>query len=270
METSKIETVNGGLIAKKMIEILQRISAIGKDQRNSHQNFSFRGIDQIYDELNPIFKDVGVVILPEVIDRQVQERKSKKGDPIIHTWVRVRFVFMAEDGSTVTATMDGEGMDHGDKSTPKAMSIAMKYALFETFLIPVKGLDDPDKDSFEVGETPSTQSDQSDGTFDARSATTGKKVKVEDLVPHVDKTREEWREYSIPFGRLKGQTLADVVDSMVDQDETLENLAWLRDAMIKKFNPLGQFAENNTHSINCVRAAIALIEGSASSEGNPY
>ena len=41
-------------------------------------------------------------------------------------------------------------MDSGDKATNKAMSAAYKYAMFQTFCIPVEGTPDADGDSHEV------------------------------------------------------------------------------------------------------------------------
>ena len=50
----------------------------------------------------------------------------------------------APDGSNVSGTLIGEGMDSGDKASNKAMSIAMKYFCFQTFMIPTEEMKDPD------------------------------------------------------------------------------------------------------------------------------
>ena len=46
----------------------------------------------------------------------------------------------------------GEGMDAGDKASNKAMAVALKYALFQTFCIPTEEMadDDPDRQVHEV------------------------------------------------------------------------------------------------------------------------
>ena len=53
--------------------------------------------------------------------------------------VKAEFDFICtDDGSTHTVTTFGEGSDAGDKATNKAMSIAYKYAAFQTFCIPTE------------------------------------------------------------------------------------------------------------------------------------
>jgi hypothetical protein len=50
----------------------------------------------------------------------------------------------------VTATVQGEGMDSGDKSLNKAFSAALKYALLSMFLIPTEDPKDSENESHEV------------------------------------------------------------------------------------------------------------------------
>jgi hypothetical protein len=64
--------------------------------------------------------------------------------------VRGEYDFIsAEDGSKVTACTYGEGMDTSDKSTNKAMSAALKYAIIQAFSIPTEELLDSEKDHIE-------------------------------------------------------------------------------------------------------------------------
>ena len=48
------------------------------------------------------------------------------------------------------ATVVGEGMDSGDKAANKAMAIAHKYALLQTFCIPTEEQKDPDAETHDV------------------------------------------------------------------------------------------------------------------------
>ena len=89
-------------------------------------------------------------IVPEVIDQKREERTTSKGNALIYSIVTVKYTFYAEDGSSVSAVVIGEGMDSGDKATNKAMSIAFKYACFQVFCIPTEEMVDPDQDSHEV------------------------------------------------------------------------------------------------------------------------
>lgn len=132
------------LIGKAMSEI----GAIGKDSKNTQQGFMYRGIDAVYNALNPVMSKYGLFICPEVLGMNREERTNKNGTVIIYTVLTVKYTIFAPDGSNITLTVMGEGMDTGDKGVNKAMSIAMKYAMFQLFFIPTEELKDPDSESF--------------------------------------------------------------------------------------------------------------------------
>lgn len=141
-----------GLIGKAMAEI----GAIGKDKVNQQQGFKYRGIDQVYNSLYPIMAKYGLFITPEILDHKREERTSTKTyqgqtktSTLLYSIITVRYTVYAPDGSYVHMTVIGEGMDSGDKATNKAMSIAMKYAMFQLFMIPTEAVD-PDSECHEV------------------------------------------------------------------------------------------------------------------------
>lgn len=145
------------LIGKAMGEI----GAIGKDSRNNQQGFMYRGIDAVYNALNPVMSKYGLFICPEVQDMHREERTNAKGTVIIYTVLTVKYTIYAPDGSNITLTVMGEGMDTGDKGVNKAMSIAMKYAMFQLFFIPTEELKDPDAEVYtdikpKKADTPAT------------------------------------------------------------------------------------------------------------------
>ncbi|MBJ8369096.1 ERF family protein [Citrobacter cronae] len=121
-------------VARDMAEV-----GISKDRENRQQGFSFRGIDQVYNALAPMLAKHGLVILPRITERTVTERVTQKGGVLFYVVVKAEFDFVAtEDGSMHTIVTYGEAMDSGDKATNKAMSIAYKYAAFQTFCIPTE------------------------------------------------------------------------------------------------------------------------------------
>ncbi|EPJ5099850.1 ERF family protein [Citrobacter freundii] len=121
-------------VARDMAEV-----GISKDRENRQQGFSFRGIDQVYNALAPMLAKHGLVILPRITERTVTERVTQKGGVLFYVVVKAEFDFVAtEDGSMHTIETYGEAMDSGDKATNKAMSIAYKYAAFQTFCIPTE------------------------------------------------------------------------------------------------------------------------------------
>lgn len=130
---------------------------ISKDSTNTFDGYKFRGIDAVYNALSPLLAKHGLCILPRVLSRQLDERVSKKGDPVFYVTVDVEFDFVcAEDGSKHTIKTFGEAMDRGDKATNKAMSAAYKYAAFQAFAIPTEGDNDADATSHDIQPHPAS------------------------------------------------------------------------------------------------------------------
>jgi hypothetical protein len=150
------------LIHQKMIAILRDVPMIGKNQRNVKQNFNFRGIDTVYNELHGILAKHGVFTTSEILAERSEERQSHAGGCLIYRILTIKYNFFAEDGSSVSSTVIGEGMDSGDKASNKAMAVAHKYTLLQAFAIPTDDLKDPDFETHEVaprnGETKSAAS----------------------------------------------------------------------------------------------------------------
>lgn len=138
------------LIHAAMINVVREVGAIGKNQRNQAQGFNFRGIDDVYNELNGLFGKHGIYMTSEVLERFAEDSpRFKDGKQVGVTRVvemKFRYWFHAEDGSQVATEVWGEAMDTGDKATNKAESIAHKYALLQAFLIPTADMPDPDAD----------------------------------------------------------------------------------------------------------------------------
>jgi len=140
-------------IFKRLASVMREIKAIGKDQKNQQQGWSFRSIDQIYSTIHPLFAKHGIVTIPKVISMETGERKTRSGGVQFWVCLTIDYVFTAEDGSSVECRVMGEAADMGDKAIGKAMSYAQKYAILQTFCIPVE--EDPkDRDpDHSVNET---------------------------------------------------------------------------------------------------------------------
>lgn len=140
---------SNGMIHALIGKAISMIGAIGKDQMNVQQKFRYRGIDQVYNALNPVMAELGIFICPEVLDMKREERETKNGTLLTYTILTMKYTVYAPDGSYITMTVMGEGMDSGDKGCNKAMSVAMKYAMFQLFCIPTEEMKDPDADVYE-------------------------------------------------------------------------------------------------------------------------
>lgn len=130
-----------------IMNVMKDCGAVGKDSRNQQQNYNYRGIDAVMNALNPALIKNRIFVIPEVLEQSREERQNSKGGLLIYSVCTVKYTFYAEDGSSVSSVVTGEGMDSGDKATNKAMSAAFKYALFQTFCIPTEEMVDSEIDS---------------------------------------------------------------------------------------------------------------------------
>lgn len=137
-------------IYQAICDIMSEIGAITKDKKNQQQGFMYRGIDDVMNALQPLLVKYRVFAVPEILSQSREERQTKTGGNLIYSICNIKYTFYADDGSSVSAVVIGEGMDSGDKATNKAMAIAMKYACFQVFCIPTEEMPDPDKECHEV------------------------------------------------------------------------------------------------------------------------
>lgn len=134
-------------IHQAITDIMSEGYAITKDKRNQTQGFMYRGIDDVMNTFQPLLAKHHVFVVPEVIEQQRMERTTGKDRTLLYAILKMRYTFYAEDGSSISAVVIGEGMDSGDKASNKAMSAAMKYAMFQVFCIPTEEMADPDADT---------------------------------------------------------------------------------------------------------------------------
>lgn len=137
-------------IYSAIIGVMESVGVVGKDSKNTQQNFMYRGIDAVMNALQPAMIKNKLFVIPTVLSEERTERTTNKGAVLFYTRLRVKYDFYAEDGSSVSAEVIGEAMDSGDKATNKAMSIAYKYACFQVFCIPTEEMKDPDAECHEV------------------------------------------------------------------------------------------------------------------------
>lgn len=144
------EKAAGPKIYAAINEVMKDIGAVGKTSKNQQQGFMFRGIDAVMNAISPALIKHKVFVVPEILEQTREERQTKSGSALIYSVCRIRYTFFADDGSSISAVVIGEGMDSGDKATNKAMSIAFKYACFQVFCIPTEEMVDPDEEVHEV------------------------------------------------------------------------------------------------------------------------
>lgn len=130
--------------------VMKDIGAVGKNQENKFQRYRFRGIDDVYNALQPAMTKNHLIIVPKVLESKT-ETVQLGGKPALHVKLNVQYDFIcAQDGSGVSANVVSEAMDQGDKATSKALSMAFKYAAFQMFCIPTEDTPDGDRDTYQI------------------------------------------------------------------------------------------------------------------------
>ena len=182
-------------IDKALGAVLKDCVPIAKDRRNKMQGFQFRGIDDAYNALHPIMAKHQIFTVPRVLKMEREERQTKAGGTLIYTMLTVEYDFVcAEDGSKVTAgPVIGEAMDSGDKSCNKALAMAHKYILFQTFMIPTH-MEDADATTHDLA-------------FD--DATDEQLAKIQDYkdADQIHATTQEWIDKQKPMTEKKAAGL---------------------------------------------------------------
>lgn len=136
-------------------------SGIAKGRRNKDQGYNFRGIDDVYNDLNPIMARNALLMIPTHVEAGYVEKPSKSGGILNYARLTIDWLMAsAIDGSTQPMQTVGEAMDSADKASNKAQSAAMKYAALMVFMIPTEGGNDADAVTSEpVSPRPDTTPD---------------------------------------------------------------------------------------------------------------
>jgi len=118
---------------------------ISKNSRNTQQNYSFRGINEVYAVLPKVLNKADLLIQPNVVDIDVRDRGKAT-----HVVMTVDYIISNSKGQECTRRVYGEALDYSDKAVNKAMTAAYKYFLFQAFCIPLEGIEDADSENIEI------------------------------------------------------------------------------------------------------------------------
>ena len=241
-----------GLICQAM----KKVGAIGKDSVNKTQGFKYRGIDAVYNALNPVMSELGLFICPEIIDHRREERQNSNGTVLKYSILTIKYTMFAPDGSNVSCVVVGEGMDSGDKASNKAMSVALKYACFQLFMIPTEEMVDPDEETHVV-VTPAKAPEAPKEVRQATITTAAKvpeakqeepKETVSPVLEYLAKEREGLRivrEISkaennlIWKEQIKAMTEAGIIPRKPLAEFSMDEAKTAIDTMYKRFSPKG-------------------------------
>ena len=140
-------------VVEALASVMSDVQAVAKNDRNDFHKFNFRGIDAVVNAVGPALRKHGVVVVPSVDHveyAQVQTTNDKTS-----TACRVVVTYTFWHGNTyLPCKVAAEAWDHGDKATPKAMSVAFRTALLQALSLPTDE-PDPDHHTYEqVAEVP--------------------------------------------------------------------------------------------------------------------
>jgi len=123
-------------VHKAVLDVMAAVGAVGKG--SMQQGFAFRGIDAVLNSVSPAMQAHGITVHPAKVEhhRGVQQFSGGKTGSQID--VIVDYVFTGPDGSTFTTQVAAEANDVSDKATAKAMSVALRTCLIQTFAIPTE------------------------------------------------------------------------------------------------------------------------------------
>lgn len=190
-------------------KIMAEVGAIHKGRKNQQQGYAFRGIDDVYLAMQGPLAQHGVFYVPKVLDSVREERQTKSGGTLIYTTLKMQFTFYAPDGSNVETVTVGEAMDSGDKSSNKAMSAALKYALLQVFCIPTE--EDNDTENASPEPTPRQTPPPAKPTTSAVKIGEAEafQVKVREAFDARGFTDEQWRAANVYICTAKKITSVD-------------------------------------------------------------
>lgn len=137
-----------------MAAVMNEITAVGKDGFNEAQSYNFRGVDAVVNAAGPAFRKHGVVPTCHVVSSERSTVEvGKNRTPMREVVLKVRYEFHGPAGDVLSAEVEAEALDSGDKATSKAMSVAYRTALLQVLAIPTHD-PDPDEHTYERAAAP--------------------------------------------------------------------------------------------------------------------
>lgn len=137
-----------GDIYTALAAVMEDCDHVAKRDRNTHQNFMFRGIDAVVNAVGPVLRKHNVIVIPNVESVTYDTVQTSTGKPATACRILATYSFFAPDGSSIDARVAGEAWDAGDKAAPKAMSVAFRTALLQALALPTDEAD-PDSQTYE-------------------------------------------------------------------------------------------------------------------------
>ena len=172
-------------VHEAIVKIREDVGAVRKDGRNTQQNFNFRGVDAVVNALAGMMSKHGVMVYPSKVAHSAAPKQLSGGKQATSVDVLVDYTFVGPEGDTFTAQVPAESFDLGDKATAKAMSVAYRTCLLQTFTLPT---DDPDPDEHTYEQAPRQAAPDWQALYQA----------AKDSKPHLEALRNQAKQAGAP------------------------------------------------------------------------
>jgi hypothetical protein len=131
-------------VVEALAAVMGEVQGLAKGDRNTQQNYNFRGVDATVNAVGPAFRKHNIVAVPISALCESEHYVTAKGTPMRGVTLTVGFRFYGPAGDFIDAQVCGEASDSGDKAVPKAHSVAFRTLLLQALCIPTN---EPDPDS---------------------------------------------------------------------------------------------------------------------------
>jgi hypothetical protein len=128
--------------------VMGDVRAIEKNQQNTQQGFSFRGIDATMQAVGPALRSHQVMVIPTGQELKTESYQTRSGTQMKNVTVTVQYRVYGPEGDHFEGVAYGEAADVGDKAVTKAQSVALRTFLLQALMVPT-GDPDPDAVSHE-------------------------------------------------------------------------------------------------------------------------
>lgn len=132
-QTYRSEQASG--IFTKLNKILGEVGKVPKSGHNNFHNYDYVKEDDLTEHLRPLLAKHGLALIFNAVELKEMPNSGLA--------VKTEIMIGDTDGACIVATVWGMAQDKGDKAIWKAMTGAMKYWLYKTFLVSTG--DDPER-----------------------------------------------------------------------------------------------------------------------------
>src|SRR5690348_8153802 len=98
-------------VVEALSSVMAEVQAVRKGDRNTQQNFSFRGVDAVVNAVGPALRKHGVVVVPTNVAPTFESYQSRQGAQMRNCTIAITWRFYGPAGDYIEAQTLGEASD---------------------------------------------------------------------------------------------------------------------------------------------------------------